>query len=205
MPNQEGGTHYEKCAIEPLEIIDSCGLDFREGNVIKYILRYKKKGKPGSESRIKDLKKARHYVEMLISIEENHTGPIPLVSLPKEAVDEFKEITAKALFPDSVEESAEKATKEMEAPKALQEVKQELGLVAKMEDPEGKVTKDIEIPKAIKMAQEQVPPFMSKEFKEYVAKAVEDNNTDVRLTIPFVREMIELEMKKWPWKTNEKK
>ena len=56
---QVGGRHYE-LQIQPVEYIVKNGLGFCEGNVIKYVTRYKVKG--GKE----DLLKARHYIDMLI-------------------------------------------------------------------------------------------------------------------------------------------
>lgn len=47
--------HYGQ-TIEPIAVIDSWGLDFRLGNVIKYIARYKQK------NGIQDLKKAADYL-----------------------------------------------------------------------------------------------------------------------------------------------
>jgi len=63
---QIGGTHYKSLPIEPWDIIEKNGLDYFRGNVIKYILRTK--GTKGD--RINDLKKAIHYIERLIEIEE---------------------------------------------------------------------------------------------------------------------------------------
>ena len=56
--------HY--CAgfqIEPLDYILKNGLDFLEGNIIKYISRYDMKGG------VKDLNKAKFYLEKLIERE----------------------------------------------------------------------------------------------------------------------------------------
>lgn len=64
---QVGGNHYKNLPIEPWTIIDANGLDYFEGNVIKYILR--RKG--GKAERIEDLKKAIHYIEHIIEREEN--------------------------------------------------------------------------------------------------------------------------------------
>lgn len=53
---QVGGDHYTKMAMEPIEYINANNLPFCEGNVVKYISRYKdKNGK-------KDLAKCVHYV-----------------------------------------------------------------------------------------------------------------------------------------------
>jgi len=60
---QHGGKHYLKMAIQPWEVIDANGLNFYEGNALKYLLRYK------SKNGIEDLKKAIHYIEHLIELE----------------------------------------------------------------------------------------------------------------------------------------
>lgn len=57
---QVGGDHYEKQAIEPIEYITKNNLGFCEGNVVKYITRYKDK------NGLEDLKKALWYVTYLI-------------------------------------------------------------------------------------------------------------------------------------------
>lgn len=59
---QVGGTHY-KTAIQPVQYIHANGLNFFEGNVIKYITRHRSKG-----GKV-DLEKAMHYIEMLIQFE----------------------------------------------------------------------------------------------------------------------------------------
>ena len=56
--------HYTVMAIQPIVYIVSNGLDFLEGNVIKYVSRYKYK------NGLEDLHKAKHYIEMLIEREE---------------------------------------------------------------------------------------------------------------------------------------
>ena len=60
---QHGGEHYKRYAIQPTEYIVKNKLGFCEGNVVKYVTRYKDKGG------IEDLKKARHYIDMLIELE----------------------------------------------------------------------------------------------------------------------------------------
>ncbi len=60
MDNQVGGDHYNKYKIQVVDIIDEHNLNFFEGNILKYLLRYKdKNGK-------QDLEKCLHYLEMLI-------------------------------------------------------------------------------------------------------------------------------------------
>jgi len=58
---QFGGSHYKNKAIQPIEYILANNLNFCEGNVIKYITRYKDK------NGLEDLKKAQHYIDFLIS------------------------------------------------------------------------------------------------------------------------------------------
>ena len=53
--------HYEsESGIQPFDIIDAFSLDYYEGNVLKYLLRHKKKGG------LNDLLKARHYLDEVI-------------------------------------------------------------------------------------------------------------------------------------------
>lgn len=60
LDNQVGGNHYKDLKIQPVEYILENGLGFLEGNVVKYITRHKAK------NGIEDVKKAKHYCEMLI-------------------------------------------------------------------------------------------------------------------------------------------
>lgn len=55
--------HYASHKIQPATFIAANGLDFFEGNAIKYICRYKKK------NGVEDLEKAKHYIDMLIQRE----------------------------------------------------------------------------------------------------------------------------------------
>ena len=52
---QEGGGHYKNRSIQPLEYTMQNNLSFCEGNVVKYISRYK------SKNGIEDLAKVIHY------------------------------------------------------------------------------------------------------------------------------------------------
>jgi len=60
---QEGGSHYKKYEIQPTEFIHKNGLSFIQGNVIKYLMRYREK------NGLQDLKKAKHYIDLLIELE----------------------------------------------------------------------------------------------------------------------------------------
>jgi hypothetical protein len=57
---QVGGEHYKKYKIQPVEFIMQNNIPYAEGNVIKYILRHRDK------NGIEDLKKAIHYIELII-------------------------------------------------------------------------------------------------------------------------------------------
>lgn len=63
LETQVGGDHYQKKAIQPVEYIHVNGLGFCEGNIVKYVSRWKDKGG------VKDLEKARHYLDILIQLE----------------------------------------------------------------------------------------------------------------------------------------
>ena len=65
LKEQVGGNHYSKMAIQPVEYINANKLTYLQGNVVKYISRYNHKGKP-----LEDLQKARHYIDMLIELED---------------------------------------------------------------------------------------------------------------------------------------
>jgi len=56
---QVGGDHYQT-EIQPWDYIIANEIGYLEGNVIKYVSRYKKKGG------VADLRKAQHYLQKLI-------------------------------------------------------------------------------------------------------------------------------------------
>ena len=59
---QVSGTHYKDKDIQPWVYIAANKLGYFEGNVVKYVSRWKGKGG------IEDLKKARHYLDKLIEL-----------------------------------------------------------------------------------------------------------------------------------------
>jgi len=63
LTKQVGGNHYKNMAIQPIEYIVKNNIPYIEGNVIKYISRWKQK------NGVDDLRKARHYIDMLIELE----------------------------------------------------------------------------------------------------------------------------------------
>ena len=62
---QIGGSHYSRFAIQPSKFINDNKLLFAEGNAIKYICRHSSKGKE------EDIKKAIHYLEMILERDYN--------------------------------------------------------------------------------------------------------------------------------------
>lgn len=58
-------SHYNQGKIEIIDAIDDWNLGFYEGNIIKYVARYKQK------NGVEDLKKAAWYLNRLIEKEEN--------------------------------------------------------------------------------------------------------------------------------------
>jgi hypothetical protein len=63
LDEQRGGDHYRSMAIQPVQFIHANGIGFVEGSVIKYVCRWRRKGG------IEDLKKARHFLDILIELE----------------------------------------------------------------------------------------------------------------------------------------
>tara|TARA_R110002153_G_scaffold101365_1_gene237541 strand:+ start:1491 stop:1874 length:384 start_codon:yes stop_codon:yes gene_type:complete len=63
MDTQVGGDHYKDYVIQPLEFITKNNIPFIEGNIIKYITRWKDK------NGVEDLKKVIHYTQLLAQLE----------------------------------------------------------------------------------------------------------------------------------------
>lgn len=62
---QEGGDHYKKYAIQPIEFIHKNNIPFEEANCIKYLCRHRDKG--GA----KDIRKVIHYCQLILEFEYN--------------------------------------------------------------------------------------------------------------------------------------
>lgn len=60
---QIGGNHYSQMRIQPVEYIWGNNLPFIEGSIIKYVSRWRNK------NGIQDLMKARHFIDLLIELE----------------------------------------------------------------------------------------------------------------------------------------
>ena len=66
LETQVGGSHYKDLKIQPIEFIHANNIPFCEANAIKYLCRWRNKN--GKQ----DLLKARHYIDLLIQLEEKH-------------------------------------------------------------------------------------------------------------------------------------
>lgn len=80
LQTQIGGDHYKSMSIQPVEYIHKNSIPFIEGNVIKYVSRWRSKGG------VEDLKKARHFLDLLLDMEHSNT-PIELPALRAIALD----------------------------------------------------------------------------------------------------------------------
>lgn len=58
--------HYTQGNMEVITAIEGLGLDYHQGNVLKYVARYRHK------NGVEDLRKARWYIERLLYIEEQN-------------------------------------------------------------------------------------------------------------------------------------
>ena len=65
MATQYGGNHYKDRAIQPWEVWEAYDMNGWEASALKYLLRYKDKGKP-----LEDLHKCLHNIQYLIAKEE---------------------------------------------------------------------------------------------------------------------------------------
>ena len=63
LDKQVHGNHYKDLPIQPVEYIHANAMGYLEGNVVKYVSRWRKK------NGIADLEKAKHYIELLIELE----------------------------------------------------------------------------------------------------------------------------------------
>lgn len=61
---QVDGDHYRTKAIQPWDYIEANGIPFLEGSAIKYLTRWRDKGG------VADLRKAIHFIEKRIELEE---------------------------------------------------------------------------------------------------------------------------------------
>lgn len=67
LDTQPGGDHYRKHAIQPVEYIVANGLDFLQGNIVKYATRHKDKGGAA------DVRKIIHYAQIILELQYKET------------------------------------------------------------------------------------------------------------------------------------
>ena len=63
LDTQVGGDHYKGLKIQPVEYIEANNLSYLQGNVIKYITRYKSKNGRA------DVEKAIHYCQIILELQ----------------------------------------------------------------------------------------------------------------------------------------
>lgn len=71
-PGERG--QYSSLEPEPIDVIESWGLDFHEGQVLKYLARWRRKGG------VEDLEKSKWFLERLINRETSKVhqdSPLP--------------------------------------------------------------------------------------------------------------------------------
>lgn len=72
---QVGGRHYIDKPFQPWDFIVGNKLGYLEGNIIKYVSRYKEK------NGIEDLIKASHYLDKLIEVTRNEQKRVSEVTV----------------------------------------------------------------------------------------------------------------------------
>ena len=68
LDQQVAGNHYKSLKIQPVEYMPANNLPYLEGNIIKSATRWRDKGG------VEDLRKIKHYVDLLIELEVNGEG-----------------------------------------------------------------------------------------------------------------------------------
>ena len=68
LDSQVGGDHYKGKGIQPVEYIFANDLSFFEGNIVKYITRWRTKGG------VQDFDKVMHYAQMLKELHIKEEG-----------------------------------------------------------------------------------------------------------------------------------
>lgn len=66
--NDTGPGHYKDKPMQPWDFIVANNLGYLEGNVVKYVSRWRQKGG------VEDLRKAKHYIEKLIEVESGQAA-----------------------------------------------------------------------------------------------------------------------------------
>lgn len=66
---QVGGNHYQKAAVQHWDIVHMHGLDYFQGQITKYVMRWKDK------NGVQDLEKAKHFLEKYIELNRTDNAP----------------------------------------------------------------------------------------------------------------------------------
>lgn len=77
---QVGGDHYKKKAIQPWDFITENNIPYLEGNIVRYLARWRDKGG------IDDLRKAQHYLQKVVENEERRLQEEILKELTAEPI-----------------------------------------------------------------------------------------------------------------------
>lgn len=72
LATQVGGNHYKMMKQQPIEFIVKSGMSFIQGNMLKYICRYKNK------NGLEDLKKVVQYADFAIAFNDNTKSNIAM-------------------------------------------------------------------------------------------------------------------------------
>ena len=67
--NNIGPGHYKDKPMQVWDYVVANNLGYLEGNVVKYISRWRQKGG------VENLRKAKHYIEKLIEVESGQAAP----------------------------------------------------------------------------------------------------------------------------------
>lgn len=67
--NNTGPGHYKDKPLQVWDYVIANNLGYLEGNVVKYVSRWRQKGG------VEDLRKAKHYIEKLIEVESGQAAP----------------------------------------------------------------------------------------------------------------------------------
>ena len=84
---QHGGLHYKDLVIEPVEYAQKNQLNACEFSVVKYITRHRRK------NGVEDLKKAIHFIQILLEMEYGKTASVHYLDEDKPPVMELHDLT----------------------------------------------------------------------------------------------------------------
>lgn len=70
LKSQVGGSHYKDMKIQPIVFCQENKLGACESSIIKYVCRHR------SKNGLEDLRKARHFIDILISLEYTETKEV---------------------------------------------------------------------------------------------------------------------------------